>query len=344
MSTHKKLKPKWKLAAVSLVTAFAVAACGSVAGSYDAAPILDTPDATQPVQVGNDETAPVESTAPDADTTPDAILITFLASDYSLSALTAEQQDAAIRHLLDNKFDLTDEDQAELASQLLNNAVTREKAQSVLRGLDNETRAGRVIIRLENGTYEIRDWQTLQPGDEIPFEDLAHVRWTGVPVFQSPNDDIPPFVYDVQNPSPVITNFIADLEFRHDFESEVEWLNSRLPARAGAFWSRNMGDNLQHYADAGIVPFSRISESMHSDSVWVAVQRNPGSARANNNDGWELTSFGFLGTEELPEIDGIWRGLTTTASNEQRIQALRTFARNNPSIIVVGPDGARITG
>ena len=58
------------------------------------------------------------------------------------------------------------------------------------------------------------------PGDEIPVEDLRAARFTGVSVFQHPDDFIPPVVIDANNLDPVLVDFVNDIGFNHGLESE----------------------------------------------------------------------------------------------------------------------------
>ena len=220
-------------------------------------------------------------------------------------------------------------------------AEEAEATREALRGMDNEERAGRVVIQLADGTFEIRDWQTLQPGDEIPVEDIFQVQWTGVSLFQDPNGDGGAFVFDVNNPDPVITNFIADINFRHDFErgQSASWMNWRDEQFGNAIAPVGEDWRLDDF-NANPVRFSNISESV--ERWWgaeglnvVTVARDPDSA---SNNQWTLI---------VPtRIGDIWRnaGITPRSSDAERLNVLRDFARNNPNEVVIGPDGVRITG
>jgi len=241
----------------------------------------------------------------------------------------------------DNDYDYTDYDYADAAPVLeVGSVLSPEEAESTrayLRAMDNETRAGRVVIN-RNGEYVILDVADLQPGDTIGEnrEDRMFIRATGTPVFHIQGEE--PFVFDARNPGSRVTQAIFNVAVNHGGTTRAEAEAALTEGRQGWFSENNIEENLQEIRDANMATFENASFGL------VAPFRSFHAQNAGGGEWWGLTGVG--GTFDLRDE---WNDATTSSNNSPGTRAyveahLRRVARNHPNIVVIGFDGEQIRG
>jgi len=329
MMTHSPQKIMRNLATASLVgLTLVLAACGGAAGATDTrveAPLA--PDVTAPT-IQDDPEDQLESYTPD-----------YLSFDQIImdkDNLSPAQLEAALSYLNAGDFDLSKPSHQKLALTLfeyldINDATQRETAHSILRANRGEGES-RVIVQRDGNwvVASVTGVGDLEPGDQIDISngtsDLVFVRSTGVPVFHGLNDGDIPFVFDAQNPDPVITRFLVDTNFNHGLETRGQVDQHSSSMTQHGFFGENLRDN----------------PTILTNSSWIFVTPYR-TFEGVHAGGAELLGIAALTTNDMMDVGMSIRpeGFMSRSQIESR---LRTIARNNPNVVVIGFDGNRITG